>query len=156
MPGNEDSPRKKNIREEMRSHLANRDLFEQAKSYAYDYMDEIFDRSVFPTEEAIDALRVFDEPLPEESCEPAEILHLLHDYGSPATVAHTGGRYFGFVNGGAVPTALAARWLSDVWDQNFALYVISPIQAVDLTLARGFFSPGTTLSVGRDLKNMIC
>jgi len=30
------------------------------------------------------------------------------------------------------------------------------IQAVDLTLARGFFSPGTTLSVGRDLKNMIC
>jgi len=44
-------------------------------------------------------------------------------------VAQTAGRYFGFVNGNAVPTAVAARWLTDVWDQNPALYVISPIVA---------------------------
>ncbi len=44
-------------------------------------------------------------------------------------MAQTGGRYFGFVNGGVIPVALAARWLSDFWDQNTALYVISPIAA---------------------------
>jgi glutamate/tyrosine decarboxylase-like PLP-dependent enzyme len=115
------------IRDTMRSQVVNRDLFEQAKSYAYAYMDEIFDRTVFPTDEAIDRLDVFDHPLPEESCDSAEILRLLHEYGSPATVAHSGGRYYGFVNGGTIPTSLAARWLSDVWDQNPALYVISPI-----------------------------
>jgi glutamate/tyrosine decarboxylase-like PLP-dependent enzyme len=52
---------------------------------------------------------------------------MLNDCGAPATVAQTGGRYFGFVNGGVVPTALAARWMADAWDQNPALYVISPM-----------------------------
>jgi glutamate/tyrosine decarboxylase-like PLP-dependent enzyme len=127
MQGKKEITNKENIRVRMRSQVANRDLFERAKSYAYAYMDEIFDRVVFPTEDAIDRLEVFDEPLPDEPCDAAEILRLLHECGSPATVAQTGGRYFGFVSGGAIPPALAAKWLSDIWDQNFALYVISPI-----------------------------
>jgi glutamate/tyrosine decarboxylase-like PLP-dependent enzyme len=59
----------------------------------------------------------------------AEILKLLDDYGSPATVAQAGGRYFGFVCGSSIPAALAARWLSDIWDQNPALNVLSPTVA---------------------------
>ena len=38
-------------------------------------------------------------------------------------------RYFGFVNGGVIPAALAARILADVWDQNAALHIMSPIAA---------------------------
>jgi glutamate/tyrosine decarboxylase-like PLP-dependent enzyme len=75
-------------------------------------------------------LAVFVEDLPENGAETLEILRLLCNYGSPATVAQTGGRYFGFVNGGAVPAALAAKWIADVWDQNAALNVISPIASV--------------------------
>lgn len=115
------------LQEEMFSQVHSRGLYEQAKSYAYAYMDGVYDRNVFPTDEAIKALCVFDESLPTAPCAPNEILRLLHEYGSPATVAQTGGRYFGFVNGSAVPVALAAKWLSDVWDQNAALYVISPL-----------------------------
>ena len=33
-----------------------RDLFEQVKSYAYDYMDNAYERAVFPTEDAINRL----------------------------------------------------------------------------------------------------
>ena len=58
---------------------------------------------------------------------PQAILQQLHEYGSPATVSQVGGRYFGFVNGGVIPTALATRWLADCWDQNTALAVMSPI-----------------------------
>ena len=118
---------KKTIAAKMQSQLTERDLFEQAKTYAFEYMDEVPERAVFPTKEAVDGLSVFDEPFPEEPSEAAEVLRLLHENGSPATVTHSGGRYFGFVIGGIVPTGLAARWLSDVWDQNYALYVISPI-----------------------------
>jgi glutamate/tyrosine decarboxylase-like PLP-dependent enzyme len=54
---------------------------------------------------------------------------MLDEIGSPATVATTGGRYFGFVNGATLPASLAANWLAGVWDQNAALQVMSPIAA---------------------------
>ncbi len=104
-----------------------RELFEQAKSYALDYMEGVNERAVFPDEDAIERLDVFDGALPEGPAESSEILRLLHEYGSPATVAQTGGRYFGFVIGGANRAAVAAKWLSSAWDQNSALYVMSPI-----------------------------
>jgi glutamate/tyrosine decarboxylase-like PLP-dependent enzyme len=115
------------LQEEMFSQIRGKELFEQTKSYAYAYMDSVYDRNVFPTDEAIKALSVFEELLPTAPSSPDEIVRLLHEYGSPATVAETGGRYFGFVVGGSIPAAIAAKWLSDVWDQNAALYVISPV-----------------------------
>jgi glutamate/tyrosine decarboxylase-like PLP-dependent enzyme len=57
------------------------------------------------------------------------VLDLLDRVGSPATVVTTGGRYFGFVNGGVLPSSLAAGWLVGAWDQNVALRAISPIGA---------------------------
>ncbi len=117
------------IQEKMFAQLAERAIFEHAKTYAFDYMDTVANRTVVPTQEAIDRLTVFDEPLPKEPQIGEAMLQMLHEIGSPATVAQTGGRYFGFVNGNAVPTAVAARWLTDIWDQNPALYVISPIVA---------------------------
>ena len=117
------------IHDLMRHDMAYKKLFEQAKSYALAYMDETPYRRVFPDPETIADLAVFDEPIPETPQSGEDILRQLDRYGSPATVAQIGGRYFGFVNGGVIPTALAARWLSDAWDQNPALYVISPVAA---------------------------
>jgi glutamate/tyrosine decarboxylase-like PLP-dependent enzyme len=115
------------VSERLRQQARDRGLFERAKEYALEYMQTIGERGVYPSEQALDRLRTFQENLPEDSAEPREILDMLHRTGSPATVAQTGGRYFGFVNGGIVPAALAARWLADAWDQNAALYVISPV-----------------------------
>lgn len=115
------------LQEQMVEQIRTGELFEQAKSHAYAYLGGLADRSVFPTDEAIEALQVFDEPMPASPGNPHEILRLLHQYGSPATTAQAGGRYFGFVNGSSVPAGLAVKWLSDVWDQNTALYLMSPI-----------------------------
>jgi glutamate/tyrosine decarboxylase-like PLP-dependent enzyme len=54
---------------------------------------------------------------------------MLDEFGSPATVATTGGRYFGYVIGGVLPAALGANWLAGAWDQNAALRAMSPIAA---------------------------
>jgi glutamate/tyrosine decarboxylase-like PLP-dependent enzyme len=40
------------------------------------------------------------------------------------------GRYFGFVIGGALPAAIAADWLTTIWDQNAGLYVGGPSASV--------------------------
>ena len=58
-----------------------------------------------------------------------ETLALLQAAGRDTISAQGGGRYFGFVNGGILPVSLAARWLADAWDQNAALYVMSPLAA---------------------------
>jgi glutamate/tyrosine decarboxylase-like PLP-dependent enzyme len=65
-------------------------------------------------------------PLPPGPTNAEAVLHLLDSYGSPATVAQNNGRFFGFVNGGCLPAALAASWLVSAWDQNAAFFVQSP------------------------------
>ena len=104
-------------------------LYEQAANYAFDYLNSVNARAVAPSPDALAQLAAFDEPVPEQPNEGADVLEMLHRIGSPATSAQMGGRYFGFVNGGSIPTALAARWLADVWDQNAALNIMSPIAA---------------------------
>jgi glutamate/tyrosine decarboxylase-like PLP-dependent enzyme len=117
----------KNLREKMLQELEIKAIFEQAQDYAFDYADKIRERNVFPTDDAITDLDKFTAVLPQTTGEAAEIIKLLNQYGSPATVAQTGGRYFGFVDGGVLPISLAVRWLSDFWDQNTALYAMSPL-----------------------------
>ena len=95
------------IRNQMRDELKGKTLFDRARQYAYEYIDAVDERSVFPDETAIQNLDRFDEPLPEGSQSGAGTLDLLNTYGAPATVAQTGGRYFGFVNGG--PESCAVR-----------------------------------------------
>ena len=116
-----------NIQKKMALLAQQRELFEQAKSYAYEYMDGVFDRNVYPTESALANLKAFDEPLPNEPGDPHKMLHMLHEYGSPATVTTTGGRYFGMVVGSVFPPVMAVKWLADTWDQLAALYVTSPV-----------------------------
>lgn len=100
-----------------------------ARQSAYEYVDSALTRRVFPSVEDIRDLEQFSENLPEESSDGIDIVRKLHQYGSPATVVSTGGRYFGLVNGGAIPAALGARWLTDFWDQNSSLFKTSPVSS---------------------------
>lgn len=93
------------------------------------YLAGINDRSVAPSAAALARLDELGGPLPDAPADPAELLALLDDIGSPATVATTGGRYFGFVIGGTLPASLAANWLAGAWDQNAAMQVMSPVAA---------------------------
>ena len=115
------------LQERMLAQMGSRELFQPAQAFARAYMMGVRERNVFPTDEALAGLAEFDEPLPDGPEDAVEILRRLQAHGSPATVATTGGRYFGFVVGGALPAATAARWLADAWDQVSALHVISPV-----------------------------
>lgn len=118
---------KTNLQNEMKKQLITKELLEQAKKYSYDYIDRLEEMDVYPSATAISNLSIFDESLPEEVCSPSSVIDMLNTYGSKAAVAQSGGKYFGFVCGGILPVSLASKWLSDTWDQNSALYVLSPI-----------------------------
>jgi glutamate/tyrosine decarboxylase-like PLP-dependent enzyme len=102
-------------------------LLKRAARDAMDYLEEEDARSVAPSPQAVAALDALRGPLPAGPTNAETVLHLLHEYGSPATVAKTGGRNFGFVNGGCLPAALAASWLVSAWDQNASFFVQSPV-----------------------------
>ncbi len=69
-------------------------------------------------------------PVPEAPTDASEVVRELAAVGDAGAVAIPGGRYFGFVIGGALPAALAADWLTSTWDQNAGLYVAGPAAAV--------------------------
>ncbi len=104
-------------------------LLTQAAERADHYLATLDQRTVFPRPEAIAALTELDEPLPATPTDPAAVLAVLDELGSPATTATAGPRYFGFVTGGTLPAALAANWLAGAWDNNGGLTVMSPINA---------------------------
>lgn len=102
------------------------------------YLQAIPARRVAPGESAVRDLEQLGGALPEEPSDPCAVIDLLDRAGSPATVATAGGRFFGFVNGAAVPASVAATWLAAAWDQNAALRVMSPAGAAVEDVALGW------------------
>jgi len=104
-------------------------LLADAALRAARYLEGLDGRSVAPTPHALAGLARLARPLPERGLAPAEVLALLDEAGSPATLATAGPRFFGFVIGGSLPATVAAGILATAWDQNAGLRVTSPVGA---------------------------
>lgn len=72
----------------------------------------------------------FDAPLPARGRDAGEVVTTLIESTGGGLQGNAGGRFFGWVIGGVLPSALAADWLVSAWDQNAALYHVSPIASV--------------------------
>ena len=115
-----------------------RRLLADAAQRAANYIDGLEERHVGSLPGSIKRLTdALDEALPDVPCEADDVLEFLDTYGSPATVASAGGRYFGFVTGGSIPATLAANYLANAWDQNSFGWASSPaIAAFEETALR--------------------
>jgi glutamate/tyrosine decarboxylase-like PLP-dependent enzyme len=113
------------------------DLYADTARRAARYAAALDARSVAPSPAALAALARFEQPLPEHSSAAEAVIAELDELGSPATMASTGGRFFGFVTGGALPVTVAANWLATCWDQNAAMVITAPVNArLELVAAR--------------------
>ena len=113
-----------------------KEVLDEAGRYAISYLDGLPSRPVGSTA-SLESLRAtLDRPLPAHGTDPREVIADLARHADPGVVASSSGRFFGFVVGGATPAALAADWLTSVWDQNAGLYVLGPAAAVVEDVAR--------------------
>ncbi|MBT3700969.1 MAG: aspartate aminotransferase family protein [Alphaproteobacteria bacterium] len=147
------------------SGIERKALLQMTADRAAQYLLDLEMRSVAADVGAVDLLRQkLDFDLPSQGQSDVHVLEFLDRFGSPATVASAGGRYFGFVTGGAVPASLAANWLANTWDQNGFSSVSSPaLAAFEDTALRWLkqalglpASAGGALVTGATLANFTC
>jgi glutamate/tyrosine decarboxylase-like PLP-dependent enzyme len=105
-------------------------LLEFTARRAEQYLEDVRERRVSPAADAVEALGPFREALPAGPSEAEDVIRMLDETGSPATMGIAGPRFFCFVIGGSLPAALAANWLAAAWDQNAGLFIASPVTAL--------------------------
>jgi glutamate/tyrosine decarboxylase-like PLP-dependent enzyme len=67
-----------------------------------------------------------DRPLHDTGMAAEDVIRFLVEAIDGGLTAMPSGRFFAWVIGGALPSALAADWLASAWGQNAALYASSP------------------------------
>ena len=110
--------------------VSERQLLQRTADLAGAFLDRLPERRVGPSAGLEDLRKAFGGRLPENGEEPTRVVEELARAADRGLMASAGPRYFGFVIGGSIPAAVAADWLTSVWDQNAGLYATSPAAAV--------------------------
>ena len=110
--------------------MNNHEVLARAAAHAQRYLDRLNERPVGATVTADELRQRLGGALPGKSSDPADVIDALVADTEGGLLASTGGRFFGWVIGGALPVALAADWLTSTWDQNAASVACSPAEAV--------------------------
>lgn len=113
-------------------------LLTAAHMASVNYAIGVEDRAVQPSDDALRALDQLHGDLPESGEDPLKVFARIDQLCGPATVTTTGGRFFGYVVGGALPVTIAAAQLAAVWDQNAGTWNLAPSAAELETVVRSW------------------
>src|SRR5580704_7417982 len=102
----------------------------KAFSHALSHLSSGGTTSVAATVDLSTLRRRLDLPLNERSIDAVQVLDDLVSGVEGGILGSAGGRFFGWVIGGSLPSALGADWLTSAWDQNAGLYACAPAAAV--------------------------
>ena len=115
-----------------------RALLRRTADLAADFIEGLDGRIVRAQATHEELVETLGGSLPERGEAAGEVVGNLAMAVDPGIVASAGPRYFGFVVGGSLPSALAADWLTSAWDQNAGLYALSPAASVVEEVAAGW------------------
>jgi glutamate/tyrosine decarboxylase-like PLP-dependent enzyme len=102
----------------------------RAAQIAGEFYARLPERAVPARADATAMVGAFDRPLPVEGAEPVAVIDELARLADPGLTMMPSGRFFGWVIGGGLPAAVAADWLTSVWDQNCGSVDATPAGAV--------------------------
>src|SRR6266446_10628942 len=115
---------------EMETHSRYRAALERALVHSITHLDSLAGTSVAATA-TLEELHVrLARLLTDDGIAAEDVLDDLVADMAGGILGSAGGRFFGWVIGGAVPAALAADWLTSTWDQNSGHHSCGPAAAV--------------------------
>lgn len=97
---------------------------------ALSYLEGLDSARVGATASVDDLRRRLDVPLTADGAPAGQVIEELADAARDGLNASSGGRFYAWVIGGALPAAIAADWLTAAWDQNAPHFSTSPAAAV--------------------------
>jgi glutamate/tyrosine decarboxylase-like PLP-dependent enzyme len=107
-----------------------RALLERTHTHAAHFLAGLDRRPVAATIDAPTLRRRLNVPLGDAGVPPEQVIDDLVAGTQGGHLGSAGGRFFAWVIGGALPSALAADWLTATWDNNAALYACGPAASV--------------------------
>jgi glutamate/tyrosine decarboxylase-like PLP-dependent enzyme len=106
------------------------EALDRARHHARAYLATLDAAPVATTVSRQELLSRLDVPLTREGVEADLIVDELAAAVEGGLIGSVGGRFFAWVIGGALPSAVATEWLMSAWDQNAANYATSPASSV--------------------------
>src|SRR5512142_1000929 len=115
-----------------------RQALERAFGHALRHLQALESRPVAATATVEELRRALGRPFPESGT-PADqgVDDLVADAARGITGTQSG-RFFSWVIGGGLPSAMAADWLTTAWDQNAGIHAASPAASVVEEVAGGW------------------
>jgi aromatic-L-amino-acid decarboxylase len=107
-----------------------RDALERAVFHALAHLDGLDTAPVVARASLSDLRQALNRPLTQSGTPAVRVIDELVSDTVGGISGTQSGRFFGWVVGGGLSAAMAADWLTSVWDQNAGIYVASPAAAV--------------------------
>ena len=101
-----------------------------ALEQALSYLEGLDKNPVGTTADYAQLRRQLGRPLADEGTAPETVIAELVRDVQGGIMGSGSGRFFAWVIGGALPSAVAADWLTSAWDQNAGLHATAPAAAV--------------------------
>jgi glutamate/tyrosine decarboxylase-like PLP-dependent enzyme len=103
---------------------------DRAAHHARVYLKALDTVPVSATASRQELLARLEVPLAHDGVAAHAVVDELAAAADGGLLGSAGGRFFAWVIGGALPSAVATEWLMSAWDQNAAIYATSPVSSV--------------------------
>ena len=124
----------------------------RAAEHALAWIEGVDGRSVATTATLAQMRGRLDRPLADKGVDAVRVIDDLVADTAGGILGSQSGRFFGWVIGGGVPSAMAADWLTTAWDQNAGIHACGPAASVVEEVAadwlKDLFGLGPETSVG--------
>src|SRR3546814_6773053 len=107
-----------------------RTLLQRTQAHAADFLEGLDERPVSATSDAATLRARLGLILDDAGVSAEQVIDELVAATLGGHLGSAGGRFFAWVIGGALPSALAADWLASTWYNNAAFHACGPASAI--------------------------